>query len=246
MTSSPRISSGAGWPHSTTSARGQVGVERHHGDRGEPLVVAALGQQHLLDAAQHLGRREPGEHQRPPGDAQRDPERRLVGTVAAHVADQQVHAGRRLHDVVEVAAEQGPLAAGSVERRQLELLGVHQRAGQQAALQAGVLLGPQLGGDQLALVGGGPSALDRVAQRALEARAVDLALDEEVLRAGGQCLRARSRRRSDRSARRRARPGPAPAASPAPSVRWRRAGRGRAVRSRRRPASASSAAWQRA
>ena len=60
--------------------------------------------------------------------------------------------------------------------------------GKQAALETGVLLRAQLGGNQVALIGRRPTTFDRVTQRPFQAGPVDLAFDEEVLRAGGDGL----------------------------------------------------------
>ena len=64
-------------------------------------------------------------------------------------------------------------------------VGVHQRLGQQAALQPGRLGLAQLHLAQPPGVLVGPLALDRVAQRPAQQHAVDLALDQVVLGALG-------------------------------------------------------------
>ena len=88
-----------------------------------------------------------------------------------------------LHRVVEVAAEQRPPAARAVVRGQQQARVGDQRRRQQAALEPRVLLGVRA--RELELLAGlvGAPALDRVADRARQALAVDLALDEVVLRA---------------------------------------------------------------
>ncbi len=105
--------------------------------------------------------------------------------VPGDVADQDVHDPvGRLHDVVEVSAQQRVLAARPVAGDDVDARVVEQqRRGQQAAFQQRVLAGPQLarvqvGGDEL-----GALALDRVQQRAPQHFGFDAPLDQVVLRA---------------------------------------------------------------
>ena len=56
------------------------------------------------------------------------PQRRLVRTVASHVADHDVdRAIRGLHEIVEVAAEEGMLTAGPVLRDDVDTRRVQQQ-----------------------------------------------------------------------------------------------------------------------
>ncbi len=104
--------------------------------------------------------------------------------MAGHVADHGVHgAVGGLDRVVEVAAEQRAPPARPVVRVEHEVVVVDQRGGQQAALEAGVLLRVQARDLELAPRLVRPQALDRVVHGAGEALTVDLALDQVVLRA---------------------------------------------------------------
>ena len=99
-----------------------------------------------VDELERLGQdlrlgRAAAEHERSPRDPQADAERRPSGAVAGDVADHGLdRAVGVLHGVVEVAAEQRALAARPVVGGNQLRVG-DQRRGQQAALQAGVLLG---------------------------------------------------------------------------------------------------------
>ena len=195
------------------------------GDRGEDLAGPPLAHQHLFERAEHLLLGHPGQHQRPPGHPQLDAERGLVHAVPADVADDHVQpVVADLHDVEEVAAEQAHRPPGAVERVHRDLGGLHQRLGQQAALQAGRLGLAQLHLAQPLGVLVGPLALDRVAQRPDQQHAVDLALDQVVLGALGDRGDARGARRSGRSARRPRRCRPPPAACAGRRCPRRRAG----------------------
>jgi hypothetical protein len=122
-----------------------VGGDDDERQGGEDVGPVALGDEHLLERGQDLGGRALRERQRAPGDAQADAERRLVGAVAADVADRRVQrAVGQLDDVVEVAAQDGAAAAGPVAGGQAQLRVAQERRGQQPAFQAGVLLGLQL------------------------------------------------------------------------------------------------------
>lgn len=124
----------------------------------------------------------PAERQRPPGDAQFDTERRLVGAVPADVADHGVHrAVGRADGVVEVTAEQRAGAARAVAGRETQRGAVQERRREQAALQAGVLLGAQPGLGELALGDVGAPALDGVAHRTAQQAAVQLVAEQIVL-----------------------------------------------------------------
>ncbi len=96
-------------------------------------------------------------------------------------------------DVEEVAAEQGSGAAGQVAAGDGDGGGVEDRWGQQAALQARVLLGAQLGGLGLDAGAFGATAVDGVAHAAAQQVGFDLALDEVVLGAGGHGVGTRPR-----------------------------------------------------
>ena len=144
---------------------------------------------HLLERRQQLLRRVAAEHERAPGDPQADAERGGVRAMAGDVADHDVDgAVGGLDGVVEVAAEQRPLASRPVVGGQPQRRVADQRRGQQAALQPRVLLG--VGARELELLAGllGAPALDRVADRARQPLPVDLALDQVVLRARGDGL----------------------------------------------------------
>ena len=109
--------------------------------RREDALACAFGFQDPLELPHPVGATQAGERERTPGDAQRDAERGLVGTVAGDVADHDVHRPvRRLHEVVEVTAEQRVLPAGHVPRDDFDAGVVEQqRRRRQAALEAGVL-----------------------------------------------------------------------------------------------------------
>ena len=230
-------SSGGGCPASRTvaDAAGQV----------EPVTIAsvakisgrvALADQHLLERGQDRVVGHAGQHQRPPGHPQLDPERRLVHAVPADVADDQVPAGRSgLHHVEEVAADSSARAGPGGRRC---------RTGRPAVVISGWGSRPrssradsacsQLDLAQPAGVLVGPLALDRVADRAGQQHPVDLPLDQVVLGALGHRLGAEVARRRGRSARRPRRPARLGSSRRSPSrPAARRAGPGRAGRSRR-------------
>ncbi len=145
----------------------------------------AFVHQDLVQRAQHPPRLLLGQHERAPRDAQAHAQRGLVGAVAADVADDDLEgAVGQPHRVEEVAAQQHPAAAGPVAGLQGQVLAVHDRRGQQAAFQAGLLGGVQLLVAQLA--GGllGVLALHGVADAAHQQRAVDLVLHQVVLGTG--------------------------------------------------------------
>ena len=59
---------------------------------------------------------QPREGQRPPADTQCDADGRLVGSVSGDIADHDVHgAVRGLHDIEEIAAEQGVLSLPTLQ-----------------------------------------------------------------------------------------------------------------------------------
>ena len=151
----------------------------------------ALDLEHVLEVGEQLAGRHAGEHERAPGDAQRDAERRLVGPVAADVADDGVDGpARHLHRVEEVAAEQRAAAARLVVGDERERRVGHERLGQQAALQPRVLARLELRDRELLLGQLRAAALDRVAERAREQDAARGALDQVVLRARADRLDA--------------------------------------------------------
>ena len=158
--------------------------------REHPLLLA-LAFENPLDGGEHLAHGPVGQDQRPPGHPQADAERCLVGPAAADVADQCVHpAVRRLHHVVEVAAEQALAATGPVAGRHGHPRVRQQRRGQQATLQPGVLPGENLRLLQLALRLLQAPPFDRVADDPVQEQPVDLALDQVVLRSGADRRRA--------------------------------------------------------
>ena len=135
--------------------------------------------------------RPPGQDHCAPGHPQADAERRLFGPAAAHVADQSVHpAVGRLHQVVEVPAEQGLPAAGPVPAGHGQPGIGQQRRRQQPALQPGVLPREDLGLTELALDLLAAAAFHRVPDHPVQQRPVDLALDQIVLRPGADRLLA--------------------------------------------------------
>ena len=137
-----------------------------------------------LQRRQQRFRRVAADHERAPGDPQRHTECRGVRAVAGDVADHGVHgAVGGLDRVVEVAAEQRAAPARAVVRGEDEMLVVDQRRRQQAALEAGVLLRVQARDLELAARLVRAQALDRVVHGAGQTLAVDLALDQVVLRA---------------------------------------------------------------
>ena len=238
-----------GCPARTAVISGSVRRNRQAQHRREDALAGAFGAQDPLELAHPVGAAQAGEGQRAPGDAQRDTERGLVGTVAGDVADHDVHGPvRRLDEVVEVAAEQRVLPARPVPRDDLDARVVEQqRRGQQPALEPGVLLRAKLAGVQLDGGELGALALDRVEHRAPQHLGFDPALDQVVLRAGGdrrdaEVLVGQPGQHHDRHA------GVALAdALRARRCRWRRAGSGPAARSpggrarvgvRRRPSTA--------
>ena len=89
-----------------------VGCQRHAEQRREDAFARSLGRKDPIELTHPLVAAKTGERQRPPADAQGDPERGLVGPVACDVADHHVDgAVRRLDDVEEVPADQGVLPA---------------------------------------------------------------------------------------------------------------------------------------
>jgi hypothetical protein len=73
--------------------------DRHGRHRGEDLLGVALVDEHVLQRGQHVLDVDAAERQRAPAHPQADAQRRLVGPVAADVADQEVHrAVARVHE----------------------------------------------------------------------------------------------------------------------------------------------------
>ena len=108
-------STGGGCPALRTRRRRAVGRDRHGRDVAKISSRVALVHEHLLQRraarARRRRRRASASSTPPAGNA----EGRLVGAVAADVADHEVHARRRAcAQVVEVPAEQRALAAGAV------------------------------------------------------------------------------------------------------------------------------------
>ncbi len=97
---------------------GEVAMEADLTQRGEDLVVLALG----LQCALQRGNRDVGglvgQYERPPRHPQRHTERGLVGPVAADVTDDQTdRAVNQLDGIEEVAPEQRPTPTRLVPRR---------------------------------------------------------------------------------------------------------------------------------
>ena len=114
-------SSGGGWPASRSRAAARSAPSETMQTRGEHVLGVALDERArpAAGARTSVGGHA-GEHQRAPGDPQADAERRLVGPVAADVADHRVDgAVGHLDRVEEVAAEQRAAAAGPVVRGEL-------------------------------------------------------------------------------------------------------------------------------
>jgi hypothetical protein len=110
-------------------------------ERGrEDLLARPLGLQEQGEHRQQLLGRGAGEHQRPPGRSEQDAEGGLVGPVPGHVTDDDVQpAVGELDDVEEVSAEQRTVLPGPVPGPDGPVLRGHERGGQQAAFEAGVL-----------------------------------------------------------------------------------------------------------
>lgn len=163
-------------------------VDAEGADRGEDVLVAPLAHEHALHDREHLGSAVAGEGERAPGDAQFHAQRGLVRAVAADVADDGAQRAVGHDDqVVEVAAEQRATAAGPVGGVAAQVAVADEQIGQQPAFEPGVLAGLQFG---LGAVLVGLVAFDRVADRAGQQRAVDLALVQVVLRARRDGLHA--------------------------------------------------------
>lgn len=169
-----------------------VGGDVDGAERREDLLALPLVLQDLLEGGEQLVAAEPGQGQGPPRDAQFHAERRLVGAVPADVADHHVDgAVGRTDRVVEVPAEQRAAAARSVVGREAQIGAFEQRCGEQAAFEAGVLLGAQGGLGEPPLGDVGALALDGVPDGAAEQPAVEFVAEEVVLgahpyRRGGQ------------------------------------------------------------
>ena len=101
--------------------RAAVRGDLDRAQRREDVGLVTLVRQHPVQRRQDLLLRMAGERQRPPGGAQAGAERRLVGAVAADVADHQVdRAVFELDGVVEVAPEQRPAAPGAIVGGQVQ------------------------------------------------------------------------------------------------------------------------------
>jgi hypothetical protein len=109
--------------------------------------------------------------------------------VSGNVTDQDVNdTVGRLHDVVEISAQQRVLTARAVPGDNLNARVVEQqRGGQQAAFQQRVLAGPKLACVQVRGNKLDTFALDRIEQRTPQHLRFDTALDQIVLRAGRDC-----------------------------------------------------------
>ena len=107
--------------------------------------------------------------------------------MSGDVTDHDVHGPvRRLHDVVEISAQQGICAAGPVAGDDVDARVVEQEwRGLQTPLEPGILARPELAGMQFDCGQLGPLPLDRIQQRAAQGFGFHAAFDEIVLRAGG-------------------------------------------------------------
>ena len=143
----------------------------------EGLLLLALGHEDVVEGGQDALVSGSGHHQGAPGDAETHAEGGLVGAMAAHVAD---HGPQRpvlqFDGVVEVAAEDVAAASGPVDGGHLEALAAEERPGQQAPLDPGVGLPPQVGLEEPAGGDVGPAPLDGVADRPAQQRGSTSAL----------------------------------------------------------------------
>ena len=165
-----------------------------------------------------------GQHQRAPGDAQADAQRGLVRPVPADVADQRVHgAVGGLDHVVEVAAEQrppppGPVAGRDSDRRSSRRAARGSRPRSSRVFSSACAARTRAGSARRSSA---RCARSRSGSARASSVAVDLALDQVVLGAGGDRLDARGARRRGRSAPARAAVGAAaraPGAAPSSPV----------------------------
>src|SRR5215467_3437131 len=153
-------------------------------DSGEYLGLEAFADEDLLQAVQEPARLVTGQHKRAPRHPQAYSERGFVGPVAAYIADERVQrAVAQLDEVIEVAAKQRLVPAGPVAQRMVKAGIVKYRNRKQSPLEPGVLgladlCFPQLAGRLVR-----PFAFDRVPNAPAQRCAVDLALDQVVLRA---------------------------------------------------------------
>src|SRR5215469_13398369 len=154
-------------------------------DGGEYLGLEAFADEHVLQAVENLAWLVAGQHKRSPGHPQAYAERSFVGPVAAHVADECVQRTvAQLDKVIEVAAKQRLVPARPVAQRMVEAGIVKYRNRKQSPLEPGVLGLADLRLPELAGRLVRPLAFDRVPNAPAEGCAVDLALDQVVLRAG--------------------------------------------------------------
>ena len=173
-------------PGAAHGRRRAVRRDGHRRDGGEDLLGVALVHEHLLQRGQHVLDVHAAERLRPPATRRHTPSAASSAPWPLTSPIMQVHgAVARVHEVVEVAAQERALAtraiAGADEQRRV----VEDRDRQQPALQARRLLGQDLGRPQLLAHAVGLAALDGVEDRPPQAVAVDAALDEVVLRARG-------------------------------------------------------------
>lgn len=160
--------------------------DREAEHRREDAPARPFGTQHPFELVHPFRSPQPGEGQSAPRDAQRHTERRLVRTVSRHIADHHVYGSvRRLHEVVEVAAEQGVLAAGAVLGDDLDARIVEQqRRREQTPLQSRVLPRPKLTRLQIDRGQFGTFTLDRIEHRPAQHLGIHPVLDEIVLSTG--------------------------------------------------------------
>src|SRR5699024_11720617 len=100
----------------------------------------------------------------PPGHAPLGPDRGLVGALPTDVTDADVGGAVLLHRVVDVTADQGTLAAGSIVGTVFERGSFQEHLRQQATLQTHVLVSTYTGLVQLTGVFVGTSAFHGIAQ----------------------------------------------------------------------------------
>jgi hypothetical protein len=174
--------------HSVANSRSSwrpVRRDRDHAQRGEQPVLLALVLEHLLDRGQDLGHRPARQDHRAPGHSQAHAEGGLLRPAPTDVTHHGVYpAAGRLHQVVEVPAEQRLPATGLVPGGDGQPSVGQQRRGQQPAFQPGVLPRDDLRLTELALDLLGAAAFHRIPDDPVQQRPVHLALHQIVLGSG--------------------------------------------------------------
>src|SRR5699024_2186064 len=166
-------------------------VQGGHAQRRIHLLLCPLADQDPFQVGQDPVLGDPAHDEGPPGDAQTDAKGGLVGAVPTDVTDEDVGGAVLFHRVVEVTADQGAFAAGSVVGTVFERGSCQEHLRQQATLQTHVLVSTYTGLVQLACVFVCTSVFYGIAQAAGQEGTIDLSLDEVVLGArgdGGQPL----------------------------------------------------------